>query len=174
MAKLRPSFSLRTPVQQEAWRAHLQAVLATYSRPSLIGWGTPLRAVGAFRREYEHMPLVEFFGGLWSIEGNYHVPKVTQGGYYQTPMLLARDVAAAAGIWRSVRNEWVAAWLAEAKQLFGLAELPPATAQPTDIVPGIPCHAAAGTRGLWLAVPAEWPVPAAWTRETPGVFSRVE
>ena len=175
VSKLRPHFSLRTPAQQDAWRAHLERRLATYHRPEIDnGFGSPEREIGAFRREYEHMPLVEFFGGLWRIEGHYHVPKVTEGGYYKTPMLLERDVATAAGIWRSVRNEWVAAWLAEAREVFGLAELPPATMMHTDVVPGIPWHAASGERGLWLAAPWEWPVPEAWTRETSGVFEVYE
>ena len=174
VSRLRPTFRLRTLAQQAAWKSNLQGHLATFRRPDLSGWGTPERLIGAFRREYEHMPLLEFFGGLWRIEGNYYVPShKVEGGHYKTPLLLERDVATAAGIWRSVRNEWVAAWLEEAKVLFGLEELPPATPMPSDIVPGIPWHAAAGTRGLWLAAPWEWPV-VEWARETLGVFEVYE
>ena len=174
VSRLRPTFRLRTPAQQAAWKSNLQGHLATYQRPDFSGWGTPERCVGAFRREYEHMPLKEFFGGLYRLEGNYHVTsQQLPAGYYKTPLLIERDVATAAGIWRSVRNEWVAAWLAEAREKFGLDELPEATPQHTDVLPGIPWQPG-GPRGLWLAAPWEWPVPAEWTRETPGVFEVYE
>lgn len=176
MSKLRPYHSLLTPQQQAVWQAKLKRILATYRRPKIdSGFGSATRSIGAFRREYEHMPLKEFFGGLWQVDGNYHVPNSELAlGYYKHPLLLRRDLVTAASIWRRVRNAWVAAWLAEAQALWSLPELPSATPMPADIVPGIPWHAASGERGLWLAVPAEWPVPDAWTRETPGVFEVYE
>jgi len=136
---MKPHFRVTTPEQQEAFRKHLQAILATYSRPTLSGWGTPERAISHFRREYEHMPLRHFCGDKFLLNGNYHVIK--QKGdppYYKTPFLLGKDIPAAIRIWQEVRNEWVQVWLKEAKDKWQLVDLPEPIADPADWSPGIP------------------------------------
>ena len=90
MARMKAHFATHSAAQRQKFRLHIQTALARLSRPTLNGWGTPERAIGAFRREYEHMPLKAFQGGLFAIEGNYHVPSSKkERGYYKTPYLLA-------------------------------------------------------------------------------------
>jgi len=168
----------RTPAQQQQLRERFQKHLATYTRPQKdgSGYGSGARNISHFRREYEHMPLQEFWHCLRAADtGHYYVlhqsgPKRTN----QTPTLLSRDVLAAAHIWRQERDRWVEQWLAEAQQMYKLETLPAAfpvdDAHFTpetygDVVPGVPKN--------WLLATHEWPA-IEWSRETPGVFEVYE
>ncbi|MGI4870499.1 MAG: hypothetical protein ACRYFX_04890 [Janthinobacterium lividum] len=168
----------RTPAQQQQLRERFQQHLATYSRPAKDGGGhgTGERNVSHFRREYEHMPLLEFWRCLRAADtGHYYV--LHQSGpvsTHKTPTLLGRDMLPAARIWREERDRWVQQWLAEAQQFYGLATLPAAfpngdphftAATYGDVVPGVPKQ--------WLEATWEWP-EMDWRRETLGVFEVYE
>lgn len=173
MSSSKAAFYARTPIQQRQLGEYFAQRLAEYRRPQPDGggFGTPERSISHFRCEYEHMPLLELWKCLRMADtGNYHV--ILQSGpkrIFQTPTLLGRDVLNAARIWRQERDRWVQQWLAEAQQLYGLAELPPAEGT-TNNVYG---HKVPGISTQWLEATHEWPAMD-WSRDTPGVFEVYE